>query len=62
MQAIRKKLFGKKLNKNEIKALMRDMTDGKISDLLVAYYAACSFAYSSDKEELYWTAKYSAEM
>jgi hypothetical protein len=41
---------------------MRDMTDGKISDLLVAYYAACSFAYSSDKEELYWTAKYSAEM
>ncbi|HOG15571.1 MAG TPA: hypothetical protein PK674_03205 [Candidatus Absconditabacterales bacterium] len=62
LQAIRKKLFGKKLNKNEIKALMRDMTDGKISDLLVAYYAACSFAYSSDKEELYWTAKYSAEM
>lgn len=62
LQAVRKKLFWKKLYRDEIKALMRDMTDGKISDLLVAYYAACSFAYSSDKEELYWTAKYSAEM
>jgi thymidine phosphorylase len=50
------------LNEEEIKALMRDMTDGKISDILVAYYAACSFAYSSDNKELYLTAKYSAEM
>jgi hypothetical protein len=41
---------------------MRDMTDGKISDILVAYYAACSFAYPSDNEELYLTVKYSAEM
>ena len=62
LEAIKKKLFWKKLNKNEIKALMRDMTDGKISDLLVAYYAACSFAYPSNKDELFWTAKYSAEM
>jgi putative thymidine phosphorylase len=62
LQAIKKKLLGKKLNEDEIKSLMRDMTDGKISDLLVAYYAACSFAYPSDEEELYLTAKYSAEM
>ncbi len=62
LQAIKKKLLGKKLNEEEIKALMRDMTDGKISDLLTAYYAACSFAYPSDEEELYLTAKYSAEM
>ena len=29
---------------------MRDMTDGKISDLLVAIMVLCSFAYSSDKK------------
>jgi thymidine phosphorylase len=50
------------LSEKEIKALMKDMTDGKISDILSAYYAACSFAYPSDEEELYLTAKYSAEM
>lgn len=38
------------------------MTDGKISDLLTAYYAACSFCYPSNQEELYLTSKYSAEM
>jgi len=62
LKAIKKKLLGNKLNEEEIKALMRDMTDGKISDILSAYYAACSFTYSSDQEELYLTAKYSAEM
>ena len=62
LQAIKKKLLGNKINEKEIKALMRDMTDGKISDVLSAYYAACSFTYSSDQEELYLTAKYSAEM
>ncbi len=60
--AIKKKLLWEKLNEKEIKALMRDMTDGKISDILSTYYAACSFAYPSDDHELYLTAKYSAEM
>lgn len=62
LQAVKNKLLWKKLNEEEIKALMRDMTDGKISDILSAYYAACSFAYPSDEQELYLTAKYSAEM
>ena len=62
LKAIKKKLLGEKLDEEEIKALMRDMTDGKVSDILAAYYAACSFAYPSDEEELYLTAKYSAEM
>ena len=62
LQAVKKKLLWEKLSEEEIKALMRDMTDGKISDILAAYYAACSFAYPSDDQELYLTAKYSAEM
>jgi hypothetical protein len=38
------------------------MTDGKISDILATYYAACSYCRPVDDRELYLTAKYSAEM
>lgn len=62
LQAIKRKLLGKKLTAWEIKALMRDMTDGKISDILATYYAACSYCRQPDDRELYLTAKYSAEM
>ncbi len=62
LQAIKKKLLWKKLTAWEIKALMRDMTDGKISDILATYYAACSYCRPSDDRELYLTAKYSAEL
>lgn len=62
LQAIKKKLLWKKLNANEIKALMRDMSDDKISDILATYYAACSYCRPADDRELYLTAKYSAQM
>ena len=62
LQAIKRKLLWKKLTAWEIKALMRDMTDGKISDILATYYAACSYCRPIDDRELYLTAKYSAEM
>ena len=62
LQAIKRKLLWKKLTAWEIKALMRDMTDGKISDILATYYAACSYCRPSDDRELYLTAKYSAQM
>lgn len=62
LQAIKKKLLWKKLTANEIKALMRDMSDGKISDILATYYAACSYCRPADDRELYLTAKYSAQM
>ncbi len=62
LQAIKRKLLWKKLTAWEIKALMRDMTDGKISDILATYYTACSYCRPVDDRELYLTAKYSAEM
>lgn len=62
LQAVKRKLLWKKLTAWEIKALMRDMTDGKISDILATYYAACSYCRQPDDRELYLTAKYSAEM
>lgn len=62
LQAIKKKLLWKKLTASEIKALMKDMSDWKISDILATYYAACSYCRPSDDRELYLTAKYSAQM
>jgi len=62
LQAIKRKLLWKRLTANEIKALMKDMSDGKISDILATYYAACSYCRPADDRELYLTAKYSAQM
>ncbi len=62
LNAIKHKLLWKRLSEQEIKELMRDLTDGKMSDLLTAYYTACSFCRPADDRELYLTAKYSAEM
>jgi len=61
VQAIRKKLLWKNLTEEEVVAVVRDMTDNKISDTLVTYYAASSFFNESSKKELYYTAKASAE-
>lgn len=60
--AIKKKLLWKKLRKDEVFELIKDMSDWKLSDTLLAYYAACSFCYPSDEEEMYYTAKYSADL
>ena len=62
LQAIKKKLLWKRLTAKEIKALMKDMSEWKISDILATYYAACSYCRPSDDRELYLTAKYSAEL
>lgn len=60
LQAIRKKLLWGKLTRDEINAIIEDMQNNKLSDLLLAYYTATSFFYSSDPEELAYTTKATA--
>ena len=60
LQAIRKKLLWGKLSREEINAIIEDMQNNKLSDLLLAYYTATSFFYSSDPEELAYTTKATA--
>ena len=60
LQAIRKKLLWEKLSREEINAIIEDMQNNKLSDLLLAYYTATSFFYSSDPEELAYTTKATA--
>ncbi len=60
MQAIRKKLLWKKLNEEEIDAIIEDVKDNKIHDLVLAYYVSTSFFYKSDIHELAYTTKATA--
>ena len=60
MQAIRKKLLWKKINEEEIDAIIEDIKNNKIHDLVLAYYVATSFFYKSDIHELAYTTKATA--
>ena len=60
MQAIRKKLLWKKITDEEIDAIIEDIKDNKIHDLVLAYYVATSFFYKSDVHELAYTTKATA--
>ena len=60
MQAIRKKLLWKRITDEEIDAVIEDVKDNKIPDLVLAYYVATSFFYKSDVHELAYTTKATA--
>lgn len=60
MQAIRKKLLWKKITEEEIDAIIEDIKDNKIHELVLAYYVATSFFYKSDIHELAYTTKATA--
>ena len=60
LQAIRKKLLGEKITNEEIDAIVEDIQNNKLSDLILAYYTATSFFYKTDPEELAYTTKATA--
>lgn len=60
MQAIRKKLLWKKITEEEIDAIIEDVKNNKIHDLVLAYYVSTSFFYKSDIHELAYTTKATA--
>lgn len=58
--AIRKKMLGKKISDEEIDAIVDDIQNNKLSDLVLAYYTSTSFFYKSDPHELAYTTKATA--
>ena len=60
MQAIRKKMLWKKINEEEIDAIIEDIKNNKIHDLVLAYYVSTSFFYKSNIHELAYTTKATA--
>ena len=61
VDAIRRKLLGKKINEEDTKLIISEIANGKLSDIQITYYVSSSFFYKPSNEELYFTAKAMAE-
>ena len=61
IDAIRKKLVGKRLNYNEVFALMDEISHERLGDVLTTYFAAAGFAEGFNNDELYSLTKAMAE-
>lgn len=53
LDAIRKKLVGKKLSYKEIYAIMDSIAQGRLSDVLTTYFAASGYSKGFSNQELY---------
>lgn len=57
LEAIQKKLVGKKLTYNEIFAIMDEIAHNRMGDVLTTYFAASGYAKGFSSEELYFLTK-----
>jgi AMP phosphorylase len=46
-------LGGKRLNRQEILAIMKDISNNRFTDILTTYFSAMGFFYPSKDEDLY---------
>lgn len=61
VQAIRKKLIGKRLSYQEVFALMDEIANRRLGPILTTYFAAAGFKEGFSNEELYYLTKAMAE-
>ena len=59
--AIRKKIKWESITYDEMYAIIKDISEWKLSEIMMTYYVASSFFYSTTDEEMYQTAKAMAE-
>ncbi len=57
LEAIRKKLLGKKLTYKEIYSIMDEISNSKFGDVLTTYFAASGYSKGFTNEELYFLTK-----
>ncbi len=57
LEAIRNKLVGKKLTYKEIYAVMDEISQNKLGDILTTYFAASGYAEGFSNEEIYFLTK-----
>lgn len=53
LDALKKWLNGKRLNKKEIFAIMKDISNNRFTDILTTYFSAMGFFFPSKDEDLY---------
>ncbi|MDR2415044.1 MAG: hypothetical protein LBD75_00010 [Candidatus Peribacteria bacterium] len=59
--AIRKKMKGESISYEEMFAIIKDISEGKLSEIMMTYYVASSFFYPTTDDEMFQTAKAMAE-
>ena len=59
--AIRKKMKWEPISYEEMYAIIKDISEWKLSEVMMTYYVASSFFYPTTDEEMYQTAKAMAE-
>ncbi len=59
--AIRKKMKGETITYDEMFAIIKDISEGKLSEIMMTYYVASSFFFPTTDEEMFQTAKAMAE-
>lgn len=57
LEAIRKKLVGKRLNEREIRAVIEDLVNEELKDICLAYFLAAGFSHGFSNEETYFIIK-----
>lgn len=57
LEAIRKKLLGKKLTYREIYSIMDEIAKKRLGDVLTTYFAASGYSKGFDNQELYYLTK-----
>ena len=60
-EAIRKKMKWETITYDEMYAIIKDISEWKLSEIMMTYYVASSFFYPTTDEEMYQTAKAMAE-
>ena len=60
-EAIRKKMKWETISYDEMFAIIKDISEWKLSEVMMTYYVASSFFYPTTDEEMYQTAKAMAE-
>ena len=61
LEAIKKKIQWKKISEEEIKSIIKDISDNRLVDSLMTYYVASSFFYPTSDQEIIQTARAMAE-
>ena len=60
-EAIRKKMKWESITYDEMYAIIKDVSEWKLNEIMMTYYVASSFFYPTTDEEMYQTAKAMAE-
>src|SRR5581483_3669156 len=57
LEAIRKKLIGKRLNYKEVYAVMDQISKDRLGDILTTYFAASGYSKGFSDKEIYYLTK-----